>query len=292
MKNNKFNTGITGKIIFTLCLFFSLGFAETPKNHSKEIGKKNDGLHIVWKNNILTISGKNLPGEKMNILYLEAFCKPGSTNREWDSTTIPHKTELLSTADDNKHIQLRSIVQPNVEVLHDIKAGKDEVEFNLVLHNKGDKDVDIDWFQPCIRVDGFTRRTQEDYIPRCFIFTNAGLTTLDKTRRTEEGFYKGGQSYIPPGINLKDVNPRPISLDQPANGLIGCFSDDDKYIMATAWDHYQELFQGIFVCIHSDPRVGGLKAGEIKKLKGKIYVVKNNPEKLLKRYQHDFPITR
>lgn len=292
MKNNKFNTGITGKIIFTLCLFFSLGFAETPKKHSKEIGKKNDGLHIVWKNNILTISGKNLPGEKMNILYLEAFCKPGSTNREWDSSTIPHKTEHLSAADDDKHIQLRSIVHPNVEVLHDIKAGKDEVEFNLVLHNKGDKDVDIDWFQPCIRVDGFTNRKQEDYIPRCFIFTNAGLTTLDKTRRTEEGFYKGGQSYIPPGINLKDVNPRPISLDQPANGLIGCFSDDDKYIMATAWNHYQELFQGIFVCIHSDPRVGGLKAGEIKKLKGKIYIVKNNPEKLLKRYQHDFPITR
>ena len=59
--------------------------------------------------------------------------------------------------------------------------------------------------------------------------------------------------------------------------------------MATAWDNYQELFQGIFVCIHSDPRIGGLKADEVKKLRGKLYVVKNDPEKLLQRYQHDFP---
>lgn len=292
MKNKKLNTGEIGKLFFLLCLFFCFGFVGVPKASSKKMDTKKDGLHIEWKNNILTISGKDLPGEKMNILYLEAFCKTGSTNREWDSTTIPHKTELLTASDNGKYIQLRSIVQPNVEVMHDIKAGKDEVEFNLVLHNKGDKDVDIGWFQPCIRIDQFTNRKQEDYISRCFIFTDAGLTTLDKTRRTEEGFYKGGQSYIPPGINLKDVNPRPISLDKPANGLIGCFSEDNKYIMATAWDNYQELFQGIFVCIHSDPRVGGLKAGEIKKLKGKIYVVKNNPEKLLKRYQHDFPITR
>ncbi len=271
-----------------MCLFFSLSFVGLSKKSFTEEDKKSDRLHIHWKDNILTISGKNLPGEKMNILYLEAFCKTGSTNREWDSTTIPHRTELLSAEEDDKHIKLRSIVQPNIEVLHDIRAGKDEVEFNLVLHNKGDKEVDIDWFQPCIRVNEFTNRKQEDYIPRCFIFTNAGLTTLDKTRRTEEGFYKGGQSYIPPGINLKDVNPRPISLDQPANGLIGCFSDDDKYIMATAWDNYQELFQGIFVCIHSDPRIGGLKAGEVKKLRGKLYFVKNDPNELLKRYKKDF----
>jgi hypothetical protein len=58
--------------------------------------------------------------------------------------------------------------------------------------------------------------------------------------------------------------------------------------MATAWDHYQELFQGIFVCIHSDPRIGGLKAGEVKKLKGKLYFMNNDPKELLKRYKQDF----
>lgn len=291
-KKQEFEAPFSGDAVLYITkkkpLIISTDFAGTSKKTAAEINKKDDGLHIAWKNNILTISGKNLPGEKMNILYLEAFCKTGSTNREWDSTTIPHTTALLSSEDNDKHIKLKTIVQPDIEVTHDIIAGKDEITFNLVLRNKGDKAADIDWFQPCIRVNEFTNRKQEDYISRCFIFTDAGVTTLDKTRRTEEGFYKGGQTYVPAGINLKDVNPRPISMDQPANGLIGCFSDDDKYLMATAWDHYQELFQGIFVCIHSDPRVGGLKAGEVKQLKGKIYFLKNDMEALLRRYQQDF----
>lgn len=292
MKNNAPKAISTVKILFALFLIFSIGFAGLPDKFLKNITKKEDGLQIQWKNNILTISGKNFPGDSMNILYLEAFCKTGSTNREWDSTTLPHKTELLSSDENGTEVKLKSIVQPNIEVLHDIKAGKDHVDFNLVITNKGDKTVDIDWLQPCIRVNDFTNREQDDYISRCFIFTKKGLATLDKTNRTHNGYYKGGQTYVPSGINLKDVNPRPISPDVPSNGLIGCFSADNKYLMATAWDHYQELFQGIFVCIHSDPRIGGLKPGEVKKLRGKLYFMKNDPEKLLQRYQQDFPATK
>jgi len=279
------------KLILAMSFTSIFGFA-LSKNSLEETEKRTDGLRIQWKNNILTISGEDLPGKEMNITYLEAFCKTGSTNRKWEETTIAHETELISTEDNDKHIKLRTILKPDIEVMHDIMTGKDEVEFNLVFHNKGDKAIDIEWFQPCISVDRFTNRTQEDYISRCFIFTDSGLTTLDKTRRTEEAVYKGGQVYVPPGINLKDVNPRPISFDKPANGLIGCFSDDNKYIMATAWDDYQELFQGIFVCIHCDPRIGGLKAGEVKKLKGKLYIVENDPEKLLRRYRQDFPLKK
>jgi len=246
------------------------------------------GLNIHWKSNILTISGEHLPGDTMDILYLEAFCKTGSTNRVWEQTTIPHKTELISSDQNGKFIRLRTVVEPAVEVFHEIRATNDEVDFQLELKNNNTQAVDVDWFQPCIRVDRFTSRNQENYLARCFIFTDRGLTTLDKTRRTEEALYKGGQTYVPPGINLNDVNPRPISNDQPANGLIGCYSDDNNYLMATAWDHYQELFQGIFVCIHSDPRIGGLKPGETKKVHGKLYVLKNDSQELLARYRRDF----
>ena len=278
MKIIEHHSGIIGKLIFVMCLTSIMGFAWFSKDSPEETKKRSDSLHIQWENNTLTISGEDLPGKKMNITYLEAFCKTGSTNRKWDETTIPHETELISTEDNDKHIKLKTIVKPDIEVIHDIRARKDEVEFNLVFHNKGDKVTDVEWFQPCISVDKFTNRKQEDYISSCFIFTDSGLITLDKTRGTEEGLYKGGQVYVLPGINLKDVNRRPISPDQPANGLIGCFSDDNKYIMATAWDNYQELFQGIFVCIHSDPGIGGLKPGEVKKLRGKLYIVKNDPK--------------
>ena len=75
----------------------------------------------------------------------------------------------------------------------------------------------------------------------------------------------------------------------PSNGLIGCFSADGKQIMATAWEPYQELFQGVIVCLHSDFRIGGLKPGESKTIRGKIYLMPADIDGLLTRYRHDFP---
>jgi len=60
-------------------------------------------------------------------------------------------------------------------------------------------------------------------------------------------------------------------------------------ILASAWEPYQELFQGVGVCIHSDIRIGGLAPKETKHIRGKIYIVKADPAALLRRYQHDFP---
>jgi hypothetical protein len=246
------------------------------------------GLTVSWTNNMLSISAPDIPGGKVDIWYLEAFCRSGSTRRDWRQTTIPHKTELVSVGKTGKRLRLRTTVEPKVEMAHDIRAGKDEVDFRLTLKNSGDKFVDVQWFQPCMRVDRFTGGNQSNYIAKSFIFTQRGLAMLDKTRRTEEAIYRGGQVYVPKGINLDDVNPRPISPDQPVNGLIGCVSADDRYLLAMAWDRTQELFQGVIVCLHNDPRVGGLKAGETKKLHGKIYFLKNDPEVLLSRYKRDF----
>jgi len=71
--------------------------------------------------------------------------------------------------------------------------------------------------------------------------------------------------------------------------LIGCFSADGKYLLATAFDRIQELFQGVNVCLHSDPRVGGLVAGETKLIHGKLYLLKNDLDGLVSRYRKDFP---
>ena len=270
-----------GDLLFFICVLL----AGLPAIAAGPTG----GLTIAWTNDMLTISGFNIPGGKVDVWYLEAFCRSGSTHRDWRQTTIPHKTELLSAAGKGRRLQLRTLVEPEIEVLHDIRVGRDDIDFRLTLKNRSDKFVDLQWFQPCMRVDRFTGRNQSNYIDKSFIFTERGLTTLDKTRRTEEAVYHGGQVYVPRGINLEDVNPRPIGLDKPVNGLIGCFSADSNYLLAMAWDQTQELFQGVIVCLHNDPRVGGLKPGETKKLHGKVYLIPNDPEALLKRYHRDFP---
>jgi hypothetical protein len=247
------------------------------------------GLTVVWTNNMLTVSGSKIPGGKVDIWYLEAFCRSGSTRRVWHLTTIPHKTELTFASKDRRHVRLRTMIEPDVEALHEIRAGKDEVDFRVTLKNRGREFADVQWFQPCMRVDRFTGCDQSSYITKSFIFSERGLVTLDKTRRAEDALYRGGQVYVPAGINLEDVNPRPISPDRPVNGLIGCFSSDSQQLLAMAWDKTQELFQGVIVCLHNDPRVGGFKPGEVKQLHGKVYFMRNDPGALLKRYRRDFP---
>jgi hypothetical protein len=70
--------------------------------------------------------------------------------------------------------------------------------------------------------------------------------------------------------------------------LIGAFSGDGQKVLAMAWSDYQELFQGVIVCVHSDFRIGGLKPGQKKALYGKIYIIPNDENVLLKRYHQDF----
>ena len=64
---------------------------------------------------------------------------------------------------------------------------------------------------------------------------------------------------------------------------------DEKRIYASAWEPYQELFQGVARCLHSDFRIGGLAPGETKKIRGKMYLVSADVDELLARYARDFP---
>lgn len=255
------------------------------------IGKTNAaaGLRISWTNNLLTLSAPNLPGQTMDIWYLEAFCRKGSTKQDWGKTTIPHTTTLLESDPDGKRLKLLTKVG-DVEMVHVLRASEDDVDIQYELENRGKELAPIEWFQPaCIRVERFTGCQQSNYTAKSFIFTERGLTALDKTRRTEQAIYRGGQVYVPKGINLADVNPRPLCQDSPANGLIGCFSADNQYLLATAFDSTHELFEGVYVCLHSDPHVGGLAAGEKRRIHGKIYFLNNDVAALIKRYERDFP---
>src|SRR5436190_517407 len=44
-------------------------------------------LEVSWTNNLLTVTGTNLPGGKLEVWYLEAFCRTGAHPRDWGKTT-------------------------------------------------------------------------------------------------------------------------------------------------------------------------------------------------------------
>jgi hypothetical protein len=253
------------------------------------------GLSIAWDKNFLTIRGE-FPGEELKILYLEAYCRPGSTDRDWNETVIPHTAEKLEASDDGRVIKLRDKLMDGVVVEHVITASKDEIDYRLVAHNPTDKASEAHWAQPCIRVDKFTGTTNTDartlvpaYARKSFLFIDGKLTRMPTEPWADKARYTPGQVYCPKGVDRNDVNPRPLSSLVPSSGLCGCFSADEKQIMAVAWEPYQEIFQGVIACIHSDFRVGGLTPGETKKIRGKLYIVPADVPKLVARYEKDFP---
>lgn len=238
---------------------------------------------------MLTITGKNFPGKEMKVNYLEAYCRAGSTDRNWGKTVIGHKTELISKDKNGKNIVLKSTLKDGVTVIHKIRAVADGIEFRLTVKNRTKKTSEAHWAQPCIRVDQFTARNQQTYLSKSFVFLDGKLTRMPTKNWATKARYVPGQVWCPQGVPRDDVNPRPLSKNVTSNGLIGCFSADESMLMASVWEPYQELFQGVIVCLHSDFRIGGLKPGEEKKIHGKIYLMKNDVEKLLKSYRRDFP---
>lgn len=265
--------------------------AGPPAADAKASPKKKEsaGLTIAWKDNFLTVHGQELPGGSMSIMYLEAYCRPGSTDREWGQTVIGHQTRLVAASQDAKRIELACKLNDGVEVQHVIEAGDDEVDFQLTAVNPTDKPSLADWAQPCIRVDKFTGKDKLEYIPNCFIFLDGRLARLPTEPWATKARYIPGQVYRAKGVDANDVNPRPLSELIPSSGLCGCFSGDERWIMATAWEPYQEIFQGVAHCMHADFRIGGLKPGETKKIRGKLYLVPAEVDTLVARYEQDFP---
>ena len=253
------------------------------------------GLEIRWNKRMLTISGSSLPGP-VEIHYLEAYCRAGSTDREWGQTVIRHRSTLVEGKNDGKQIQIEDRLDDGVVVRHTITTGTDVVDFLMVATNPTQVASAVDWAQPCVRVDQFTgcdrkesRELYPPYIRQSFLFFAGKPAPMPTRPWADQARYTPGQVYCPPAVNRNDVNPRPLSKLVPSNALVGCFSADKKQLMAIAFVPCQEIFQGVITCLHSDPRIGGLKPGQTKRIRGKIYFMGSDLDKLTERYKRDFP---
>ncbi|QDV41636.1 hypothetical protein Enr13x_14790 [Stieleria neptunia] len=254
------------------------------------------GLTIQWDGRYLDVHGANIPGDFIRTHYLEAYCRPGSTDRDWHQTVIKHTSELIKATPDRKRIEIRDTLADGVIVDHVILAGEDEVTFQLTATNPTEKASEAHWAQPCMRVDRFTgadpanaREVYPPYIKKCFLLVDGKLTRLPTSPWALEARYIPGQVYAPKHVDRDDVNPRPLSDVVPSSGLTGCFSADETTILAVAWDPYQEIFQGVITCMHNDFRIGGLAPGQTKHIRGKLYVVPADAHALIRRFRADFP---
>ena len=274
---------------FALALLWGVAFA-----HGQE---KSPAMQLSYETpHWLIISGDHLPGEKIRINYLEAYCRAGSTDADWvKHTVIPHRPELLEVSADGSLVRLRDRLEDGVIVDHTIRSTDDEISFAISAKNPTDERSEAHWAQPCIRLGAFTGFSDggsnlDDYLPKGFVFIDGELTRFPQVVPwAKEARYIPGQVWCPTSVPRTDVNPRPLSPLVPTYGLIGCYSADERMVFGVAFEPYQELFQGVARCLHSDFRLGGLKPGESKQIRGKIYLIRGDGDDLLKRYLRDFP---
>ena len=282
-----FRSAFIGVTVFALVL---AGIAKRDKPQVTDIT-------IGWKDNILSIYHPQIPGGKIDTWYLEAYCRPGSTDRPWNETTIGHRTELVSINESRTEIKLKCTLGDGVRVDHLIRATRTGVSFDLIAKNPTEKVSEAHWAQPCIRGGEFTGKGADEtddayaYIKKSFIFQDKDdipdfLPTKDWATKAR---YVPGQVWCPKNVNRDDVNPRPLHPSAPHKNIIGCVSADKKWLMASVWEPYQELFQGVIRCIHSDFRIGGLGPGETKKIRGKMYLLPNDVPALLALHEKEFP---
>ena len=144
-----------------------------------------EAITLERYNNWLILHDERVPTGKIRINYLEAYCRPNSTDTDWHDTTIGHETELNLISEDRQTMQLSCILSDGVTVKHSIRSSEDDVAFEIKVQNPTEKVSQAHWAQPCIRLGeftGFPHRGKElnDYLPKCFIFLKGKLERMNQ----------------------------------------------------------------------------------------------------------------
>ena len=155
------------------------------------------------------------------------------------------------------------------------------------------------WAQPCIRVGKFTGTGADAtadkyaYIKKSFVYLDGKRAMMPTQGWATEARYIPGAGFGPGRACRAPMSTRARCTPMcRATGLIGCFSGDDSMIFATAFEPYQELFQGVIRCLHSDFRLGGLAPGETLDITGKNLSRKKRRGRAAEALPQRFPHAR
>jgi hypothetical protein len=143
----------------------------------------------------------------------------------------------------------------------------------------------------------------DDFVARCFVILEDGLTLLKDTRRVPGTRPRQNdkanlpepwiQEYFPSWRRHPGQVPgqRGYSLDRPVLPVIGCVSRDGEYLAAFAWPETRSLGQVWHHCLHPRPAIGESYDTQTNRTvsRGKLYFMANDEAALRAAFQRDFP---
>lgn len=200
---------------------------------------------------------------------------------------------------------------PNIMVVTIIKPEPQALEISAHIEPIDPKQ-EIPSAMPFLNICWQFRRTPnfkseqdnyQEFIMRCFIFTEKGLTFLDKTTRLkipqlpEDHPMNNPYPWIQMYATIKNTIPPPspdswalYSPDRFTIPIIGVISRDKKYLAAIVSPSAKTVAQLWFHCLHSYPSWEPDHKPPLKKRWIlKMYAMENDIDSLLKRVKKDFP---
>ena len=147
----------------------------------------------------------------------------------------------------------------------------------------------------------------DDFVARCFIFLEGGLTLLKDTERVPGTLPPDDrnaprvncekpwiQEYVPAWEKnhwAGQKGLRGFSTDRPVYPIIGTVSRDGEHLVAVAWPETSRLGQVWMPCIHPRPCIlTAHEPGENRIVsRGRLYFMPNDGKALIAAFERDFP---
>ena len=185
--------------------------------------------------------------------------------------------------------------------------GDDRVQALTEIRGSFDDVKKVPYLGACLqfqRSQLFTRvGPLQEFGKRCFIYTMRGpVMGFDTARgKMTTNFAPDAPENNPPMVQwyvpIDRMHPGDIwqvvgtAGDRPIVGLVGCTSRDGKWVTGYGAQYNRTIGQLFMPCIHVVPDVQmhvDLKASTVR-YREMIYVMPNDPQKLLQAFREDFP---
>lgn len=241
---------------------------------------------------MVRVRAPNIPDFECDVWCYESPYEPGEAEVGPAGGVILRQK---STRED-RHVAVTTVTPEPGAVLFEVVAeAKDEADARRAPG-----------VNPCWqlrRAKGFCSAGQPfpEFVARCFIFTDDGCVTMDKTDRFADTRKPAGHKVNnPPWVQVYIPVWRPHpgqpkafwgnSTDRYVHPLLGCLSKDGEYLAAMGTDFNRHMGQGWHDCLHPNP-VWGPYDPEKRQIscRFKLYLRGNDPEVLLGEFAEDFP---
>lgn len=251
------------------------------------LGGDEPAIEVLQKDyTIVRITSESVPGLVFDVwCYEDRLGKAVESRRDGKATVLVHKAKGAT-------VTSRFTPEPGSVAIEVTVEGPDAAS--------------VQSLNPCCQLRASPRFGNEgdyveDFVARCFVFLERGLTLLKDTKRIPGTRDRKNDKANAPNPWIQEYVPawrrhpgqvkgqRGFSTDRPVAPIIGTVSRDGNHLVAVAWPETGRLGQVWHSCIHPRPAVGESFDGTRTRSRARIYLMKNDGAALLARFRKDFP---